>query len=148
MLIMMQVTIGRSERACVAAFDPDQSPGRRPSQAVCQPRSKAGDQEQRSRTPRTNEKFSELRHAEILRTGAFGAPRQQKLRMLSAAMTFNAMAVQFRDYYETLGVSKTANEDEIRTLFENSRANTIRMSLRIKRQRRKNLSRSTKLMKF
>jgi DnaJ-class molecular chaperone len=27
------------------------------------------------------------------------------------------MAVQFRDYYETLGVSKTATEDEIRTAF-------------------------------
>ena len=27
------------------------------------------------------------------------------------------MAVQFRDYYETLGVSKTASEDEIRTAF-------------------------------
>ncbi|MGB9156474.1 MAG: J domain-containing protein [Chthoniobacterales bacterium] len=27
------------------------------------------------------------------------------------------MAVQFRDYYETLGVSKTANEDEIRSAF-------------------------------
>ncbi|MDB6146821.1 MAG: hypothetical protein JWO45_485, partial [Spartobacteria bacterium] len=27
------------------------------------------------------------------------------------------MAVQFRDYYETLGVPKTANEDEIRTAF-------------------------------
>src|SRR5205807_3197539 len=28
-----------------------------------------------------------------------------------------AMAVQFRDYYETLGVSKTATEDEIRSAF-------------------------------
>ena len=27
------------------------------------------------------------------------------------------MAVQFRDYYETLGVSKTANEDEIKSAF-------------------------------
>src|SRR5260370_2474051 len=27
------------------------------------------------------------------------------------------MAVQFRDYYETLGVSKTATEDEIRSAF-------------------------------
>ena len=27
------------------------------------------------------------------------------------------MAVQFRDYYETLGVSKTANDDEIRSAF-------------------------------
>src|SRR4030081_1731140 len=27
------------------------------------------------------------------------------------------MAVQFRDYYETLGISKTATEDEIRTAF-------------------------------
>src|SRR4029450_5420105 len=27
------------------------------------------------------------------------------------------MAVQFRDYYETLDVSKTANEDEIRSAF-------------------------------
>ena len=27
------------------------------------------------------------------------------------------MAVQFRDYYETLGVSKTANEDDIRSAF-------------------------------
>src|SRR5437588_4414321 len=27
------------------------------------------------------------------------------------------MAVQFRDYYETLGVSKTASENEIRTAF-------------------------------
>jgi curved DNA-binding protein len=27
------------------------------------------------------------------------------------------MAVQFRDYYETLGVSKTASEDEIKTAF-------------------------------
>src|SRR3982750_4457886 len=27
------------------------------------------------------------------------------------------MAVQFRDYYETLGVSKTATEDEIRKAF-------------------------------
>ena len=27
------------------------------------------------------------------------------------------MAVQFRDYYETFGVSKTASEDEIRTAF-------------------------------
>ncbi len=27
------------------------------------------------------------------------------------------MAVQFRDYYETLGVAKTASEDEIRTAF-------------------------------
>src|SRR5438128_6583250 len=27
------------------------------------------------------------------------------------------MAVQFRDYYETLGVQKTASEDEIRTAF-------------------------------
>jgi curved DNA-binding protein len=27
------------------------------------------------------------------------------------------MTVQFRDYYETLGVSKTANEDEIRSAF-------------------------------
>src|SRR5205085_6459197 len=28
-----------------------------------------------------------------------------------------AMAVQFRDYYETLGVSKTASEDEIKSAF-------------------------------
>ena len=27
------------------------------------------------------------------------------------------MAVQFRDYYETLGVPKTATEDEIRSAF-------------------------------
>ena len=27
------------------------------------------------------------------------------------------MPVQFRDYYETLGVSKTATENEIRTAF-------------------------------
>src|SRR6185436_17533556 len=27
------------------------------------------------------------------------------------------MAVQFRDYYETLGVSKTASEDEIKKAF-------------------------------
>src|SRR5690349_22442986 len=27
------------------------------------------------------------------------------------------MAVQFRDYYETLGVAKTATEDEIRSAF-------------------------------
>src|SRR5437763_10614508 len=27
------------------------------------------------------------------------------------------MAVQFRDYYETLGVSKTASEDEIKSAF-------------------------------
>src|SRR6266576_2960738 len=27
------------------------------------------------------------------------------------------MAVQFRDYYETLGVSKTATEDEVRSAF-------------------------------
>src|SRR3984957_11866473 len=27
------------------------------------------------------------------------------------------MAVQFRDYYETLGVSKTASEDEIQSAF-------------------------------
>src|SRR5205814_9896328 len=27
------------------------------------------------------------------------------------------MAVQFRDYYETLGVSKTASDDEIRKAF-------------------------------
>ena len=27
------------------------------------------------------------------------------------------MAVQFRDYYETLGVSKTASDDEIRSAF-------------------------------
>src|SRR6476660_9204626 len=27
------------------------------------------------------------------------------------------MAVQFRDYYETLGVQKTASEEEIRTAF-------------------------------
>src|ERR671937_678625 len=27
------------------------------------------------------------------------------------------MAVQFRDYYETLGVPKTASEDEIRSAF-------------------------------
>src|SRR4026208_98545 len=27
------------------------------------------------------------------------------------------MAVQFRDYYETLGVSKTAREDEIKSAF-------------------------------
>src|SRR6266852_1493604 len=29
------------------------------------------------------------------------------------------MAVQFRDYYETLGVSKTATEDEILSAFRN-----------------------------
>jgi len=29
----------------------------------------------------------------------------------------NPMAVQFRDYYETLGVSKTASEDEIKSAF-------------------------------
>jgi len=27
------------------------------------------------------------------------------------------MAVQFRDYYETLGVSKTASDDEIKSAF-------------------------------
>ncbi|MGI8438509.1 MAG: DnaJ domain-containing protein, partial [Chthoniobacterales bacterium] len=27
------------------------------------------------------------------------------------------MAVQFRDYYETLGVSKTASADEIKSAF-------------------------------
>jgi len=35
------------------------------------------------------------------------------------------MAVQFRDYYETLGVPKTASDDEIKKAFENWRANTI-----------------------
>jgi curved DNA-binding protein len=29
----------------------------------------------------------------------------------------NSMAVQFRDYYETLGVSKTASDDEIKSAF-------------------------------
>ncbi len=33
------------------------------------------------------------------------------------AKKFAAMAVQFRDYYETLGVSKTASEEEIRSAF-------------------------------
>ena len=39
------------------------------------------------------------------------------MRGTSRAKRFKAMAVQFRDYYETLGVQKTASEDEIRTAF-------------------------------
>src|SRR5204862_6145252 len=34
-----------------------------------------------------------------------------------AAQGWVRMAVQFRDYYETLGVSKTASEDDIRSAF-------------------------------
>jgi curved DNA-binding protein len=39
------------------------------------------------------------------------------LRGATGAQKFAAMAVQFRDYYETLGVPKTATNDEIRSAF-------------------------------
>src|ERR1700704_6364305 len=35
----------------------------------------------------------------------------------SAELRGEKMAVQFRDYYETLGVSKTATDDEIKRAF-------------------------------
>ena len=41
----------------------------------------------------------------------------EKLRELSGGTSLRAMPVQFRDYYETLGVSKTATEEEIRSAF-------------------------------
>jgi curved DNA-binding protein len=39
------------------------------------------------------------------------------LRSAADAKKFGAMAVQFRDYYETLGVPKTASADEIKSAF-------------------------------
>jgi curved DNA-binding protein len=39
------------------------------------------------------------------------------LRVAAGARKIKRMAVQFRDYYETLGVAKTASDDEIRSAF-------------------------------
>jgi curved DNA-binding protein len=50
-------------------------------------------------------------------TAARGRQRLGGLREMVPRTRFPAMAVQFRDYYETLGVPKTATEDEIRGAF-------------------------------
>jgi curved DNA-binding protein len=52
-----------------------------------------------------DQKFSKLAQAE------------RRLRRLRNGTRLSAMAVQFRDYYETLGVSKTATDEEIRSAF-------------------------------
>ncbi len=44
-------------------------------------------------------------------------PCANHLRSPLLRTRFSAMAVQFRDYYETLGVAKTASEDDIRSAF-------------------------------
>src|SRR5947199_2735690 len=43
--------------------------------------------------------------------------RRPDLHFAPGAKKLLPMPVQFRDYYETLGVSKTATEDEIRSAF-------------------------------
>src|SRR6266571_6801872 len=43
--------------------------------------------------------------------------RPLQLRGATRVQRFETMAVQFRDYYETLGVSKTASDEEIRSAF-------------------------------
>src|SRR5256885_16783115 len=42
---------------------------------------------------------------------------ERSLRDIAPRHKVGPMAVQFRDYYETLGVSKTAKEEEIRRAF-------------------------------
>jgi len=56
----------------------------------------------------TQKFFPELRHAEILDGSISGSAKTTKVANAKAAMRSTGMAVQFRDYYETLGVSKTA----------------------------------------
>src|SRR2546423_11191948 len=42
---------------------------------------------------------------------------ERRLREWREGTRLRPMAVQFRDYYETLGVAKTASEDQIRSAF-------------------------------
>src|SRR5258708_9261 len=42
---------------------------------------------------------------------------REKVALIERWHKVEAMAVQFRDYYETLGVSKTASDDEIKSAF-------------------------------
>src|SRR6266436_2390957 len=46
-----------------------------------------------------------------------GPPSRARVAQRDACEEIRTMAVQFRDYYETLGVSKTASDNEIRAAF-------------------------------
>jgi curved DNA-binding protein len=55
--------------------------------------------------------------AERRLTNLVGAPSHARVAQRGACEEIRTMAVQFRDYYETLGVPKTASDNEIRAAF-------------------------------
>ena len=79
--------------------------------------------EQRQDHAEDNQQFSNFRHRPISRRTSSRASRGEDLRAWlhgageAERIRQRKMAVQFRDYYETLGLAKTASESEIKSAF-------------------------------